>query len=68
MGYKRTDALMRHLRDSGVSINGTKQKRQLINTGYITDIRDIDFLKKHIDACHLRHMMKYMQLYNMILN
>ena len=34
MGYKTTDALMRHLRDSGITINGGKQKRQLINTGY----------------------------------
>ena len=34
MSYKTTDALMRHLRDSGITINGGKQKRQLINTGY----------------------------------
>ncbi len=34
MGYKKTDALMRHLRESGISISGQKQKRQLINTGY----------------------------------
>ena len=34
MSYKKTDALMRHLRDSGISIQGPKQKRQLINTGY----------------------------------
>lgn len=34
MGYKTTDALMRHLRDSGIAIKGGKQKKQLINTGY----------------------------------
>lgn len=34
MSYKKTDAMMRHLRDSGISIQGPKQKRQLINTGY----------------------------------
>ena len=34
MSYKKTDALMRHLRDSGIAISGGKQKRQLINTGY----------------------------------
>lgn len=34
MGYKTTDALMRHLRKSGIDINGGTQKRQLINTGY----------------------------------
>lgn len=34
MSYKTTDALMQHLCDSGITINGEKQKRQLINTGY----------------------------------
>ena len=34
MSYKTTDALMRHLRDSGIAIKGSKQKQQLINTGY----------------------------------
>lgn len=34
MSYKTTDALMRHLRKSGISIQGSSQKRQLINTGY----------------------------------
>lgn len=34
MGYKTTDALMRHLRKSGIDIKGGTQKRQLINTGY----------------------------------
>ena len=34
MGYKTTDALMRHLRKCGISIKGGKQKQQLINTGY----------------------------------
>ena len=34
MSYKTTDALMRHLRDSGITISGSIQKRQLINTGY----------------------------------
>jgi hypothetical protein len=34
MSYKTTDALLRHLRNSGIKINGAKQKRQLVNTGY----------------------------------
>ena len=34
MGYKTTDGLMRHLRDNGIAISGSAQKRQLINTGY----------------------------------
>lgn len=32
--YKSTDALMRHLRDNGISISGSLQKQQLINSGY----------------------------------
>ena len=32
--YKSTDALMRHLRNNGISISGSSQKQQLINTGY----------------------------------
>ena len=34
MGYKTTDDLMQHLRDSGIDIKGSTQKQQLINTGY----------------------------------
>ena len=34
MSFKTTDALMRHLRDNGIAISGSAQKRQLRNTGY----------------------------------
>lgn len=34
MSYKSIDGLMRHLRDSGIKISGSSQKRQLMNTGY----------------------------------
>lgn len=34
MGYKSIDGLMRHLRNSGIAISGSKQKRQLVNSGY----------------------------------
>ena len=34
MSYRTTDGLMRHLRDTGISISGSKQKRLLMNTGY----------------------------------
>ena len=30
--YKSPDALMRHLRDNGISISGSSQKQQLIMT------------------------------------
>ncbi len=45
MGYKTTDGLMRHLRDSGISISGSKQKRQLINTGYFHGYKGYRFFK-----------------------
>lgn len=34
MSYKTTDGLMRHLRENGIDISGSKEKRQLVNTGY----------------------------------
>lgn len=34
MGYKKIDGLMRHLRNHGISIAGSTQKRQLLNSGY----------------------------------
>ena len=45
MGYKSTDALMRHLRNSGISINGSTQKRQLINTGYFHGYKGYRFFR-----------------------
>lgn len=32
--YKTIDGLMRHLRENGIAINGSAEKRQLRNTGY----------------------------------
>jgi len=32
--YKKTDSLMLHLRNTGIAINGSKQKRWLINTAH----------------------------------
>lgn len=32
--FKSTDALMKHLRNNGISISGSSQKQQLINAGY----------------------------------
>lgn len=45
MGYKTTDGLMRHLRNSGIKISGSKQKRQLINTGYFHGYKGYRFFK-----------------------
>ena len=45
MSYKTTDGLMRHLRDNGISISGSTQKRQLMNTGYYHGYKGYRFFK-----------------------
>ena len=45
MGYKNIDGLMRHLRNNGISISGSKQKRQLVNTGYFHGYKGYRFFK-----------------------
>lgn len=45
MSYKTTDGLMRHLRESGIDISGSLQKRQLINTGYFHGYKGYRFFK-----------------------
>lgn len=45
MSYKSTDGLMRHLRDTGISIKGSTQKRQLVNTGYYHGYKGYRFFK-----------------------
>ena len=46
MKYKTTDGLMRHLRNNGIRINGSKQKQQLINTGYYHGYKGYRFFKR----------------------
>ena len=45
MSYKTTDGLMRHLRDNGITISGSAQKRQLVNTGYFHGYKGYRFFK-----------------------
>ena len=45
MSYKTTDGLMRHLRDNGIAISGSAQKRQLVNTGYFHGYKGYRFFK-----------------------
>ena len=45
MSYKTTDGLMRHLRDNGISISGSVQKRQLRNTGYFHGYKGYRFYR-----------------------
>lgn len=45
MSYKTTDGLMRHLRDNGIAISGSSQKRQLRNTGYFHGYKGYRFFK-----------------------
>ena len=45
MSFKTTDGLMRHLRDNGIDISGSVQKRQLINTGYFHGYKGYRFFR-----------------------
>lgn len=45
VGYKTTDGLMRHLRENGIQISGSTQKRQLINSGYFHGYKGYRFFK-----------------------
>ena len=66
MSYKSLNGLMKHLRDNGITISGSKQKHQLINTGYFMVTRDIDFLTKLIRKFRIRTIQIYMPQLNMI--
>lgn len=66
--YKSTDALMRHLRNNGISISGTSQKQQLINTGYFHGYKGYRFFVSSSNRFHLPHTMRSTQPYNMTQN
>lgn len=60
MKYKSTDALMRHLRDNGISISGSSQKQQLINTGYFHGYKGYRFF---ISASKRLPFTSYSEIY-----
>ena len=45
MTYKSIDGLMRHLRNNGIAISGTPQKRKLMNTGYFHGYKGYRFFR-----------------------
>ncbi len=45
MSYKSIDGLMRHLRNNGIAISGSAQKRLLVNTGYYHGYKGYRFFK-----------------------
>ena len=65
MSYKTTDGLMRHLCDSGVQINGSKQKRQLLYTGYFHVYKGYRFLG---NAQRRLPFTSYQKIYDTILH
>lgn len=66
--HKSTDALMRHLRNNGIAISGSSQKRQLINTGYFHGYKGYRFLYHLVIDFLLHRIMKLMQRSSMIQN
>ncbi len=45
MSYKSTDELMQHLRENGIAISGSEEKRQLVNTGYFHGYKGYRYFK-----------------------
>ena len=66
--HKSTDALMRHLRNNGIAISGSSQKRQLINTGYFHGYKGYRFFISSRYRLPLHRIMKLMQRSSMIQN
>ena len=64
MSYKTTDALMKHLRKSGIAIQGSKQKRQLINTGYYHGYKGYRFF---VNSQRRLPFTSYSEVYSTIL-
>jgi hypothetical protein len=60
MGFKTIDGLMRHLRDHGISIAGSSQKRQLMNTGYFHGYKGYRFFG---DSGHKLPFTSYSEVY-----
>lgn len=60
MSYKTTDSLMRHLRDNGIAISGSSQKRQLRNTGYFHGYKGYRFFN---NAQHRIPFVSYAEIY-----
>ena len=46
MSYKSINGLMKHLRDNGIEINGSKQKQQLRNYGYYHGYKGYRFFQQ----------------------
>lgn len=63
MSYKTIDGLMRHLRDNGIAISGSSQKRQLRNTGYFHGYKGYRFFK---NAQNSLPFVSYNEIYETI--
>lgn len=66
MSYKNIDGLMRHLRSNHVAISGSKEKRQLLNTGYFHGYKGYRFFGTSGNKLPSHHTKRYMQQSNMI--
>lgn len=67
--YKSPDALMRHLRDNGISISQEVHKNNSSSIPDIfTDIKDTVFLYLPLTDFHSLHIMRLTQPFNMIQN
>lgn len=65
---KRTDGLMKHLRASGIEINGSKQKRELLNMGYYHGYKGYRFIKKSTNTIPFTDFEELSAIYNFDMN
>lgn len=61
---KTINSLMKHLRDSGININGTAQKRRLKNIGYYHGYKDYRFAGKATNSIPLTDFAQVAALYD----
>lgn len=65
---KKTNGLMKHLRDRGIDIRGGKQKKELLNMGYYHGYKGYRFIKKSTNPIAYTKFEEVVAVYNFDMN
>ncbi|NYF26464.1 Abi family protein [Sporosarcina sp. JAI121] len=65
---KQTDGLMRHLRSNGISIGGSKQKKELLSMGYYHGYKGYRFIKTSSNPIAYTKFEEVVAVYNFDMN
>mgnify|MGYP005901801507 CR=1 FL=1 len=68
MSYKSLNGLMRHLRNQGIDIRGTTDKRLLRNSGYFHGYKGYRFLNNLLIDSLFKIIVKLKRLFDMIVS